>query len=110
VVVVLLPDAIGTRVMGSTWSAAAEVVVPYVLVTIGLTASAGPQTGLRALAAARRGLRARLLAAPLMLTGAIGGAALGGAVGAAWGMAAGYWAAAVVWWWQFRLAVREAEA
>jgi hypothetical protein len=110
VVVVLLPDAIGTRVMGSTWYAAAEVVVPYALVTIGLTASAGPQTGLRALAAARRGLRARLLAAPLMLAGAIGGAALGGAVGAAWGMAAGYWAAAVVWWWQFRLAVREAEA
>jgi hypothetical protein len=107
-VVVLLPDAIGTRVMGSTWQAAAQVVVPYALVTIGLTASAGPQTGLRALAAARRGLRARLLASPLMLAGAVGGAAVGGAVGAAWGMAAGYWAAAVVWWWQFRLAVREA--
>ena len=107
-VVVLLPDAIGTRVMGSTWDAAASVVVPYALVTIGLTASAGPQTGLRALAAARRGLRARLLAAPLMLAGAVGGAAVGGAVGAAWGMAGGYWTAAVVWWWQFRLALREA--
>ena len=106
-VLVLMPDAVGTRVLGSTWYAAAEVLVPYVLVTIGLTASAGPQTGLRALGAARRGLRARLVAAPLLLVGAVGGAAVGGAVGAAWGMAAGYWAAAVVWWWQFRLALPE---
>jgi hypothetical protein len=110
VVLILLPDSLGTRVLGPTWYTAAQLVVPFALLTVGLTASAGPQTGLRALAAARRGLRARLLAAPLMLAGAIGGAALAGAVGAAWGMAAGYWAAAVVWWWQFRLAVREAEA
>jgi hypothetical protein len=106
-VLLLLPDSLGTRVLGPTWYTAAEVVVPFALLTVGLTASAGPQTGLRALAAARRGLRARLIAAPLLLAGAIGGAALGGAVAAAWGMAAGYWAAAIVWWWQFRLAVAE---
>jgi hypothetical protein len=106
-VLVLAPDSVGTRVLGPTWYAAAAVLVPYVLVTIGLTASAGPQTGLRALGAARRGLRARLVAAPLLLAGAVGGAALAGAAGAAWGMAAGYWAAAAVWWWQFRLALGE---
>jgi hypothetical protein len=106
-VLILLPDSIGTRLLGPTWSAAASVVVPFVLLTVGLTASAGPQSGLRALAAARRGLRARLVASPLMLAGALGGAALGGAVGAAWGMAAGNWAGAVVWWWHLRLAVRE---
>jgi hypothetical protein len=106
-VLILLPDSIGTRLLGPTWYAAASVVVPYVLLTVGLTASAGPQSGLRALAAARRGLRARLVASPLMLVGAIGGAVLGGAAGAAWGMAAGNWVGAAVWWWQFRLAVRE---
>jgi hypothetical protein len=101
-VLVLLPDSLGTRVLGPTWYTAAQLVVPFALLTVGLTASAGPQTGLRALAAAKRGLRARLVAAPLLLAGAVGGA-----LGAAWGMAAGYWAAAAVWWWQFRLALRE---
>ena len=96
-VLVMLPDSVGTRLLGPTWYAAATVVVPYVLLTIGLTASAGPQSG----------LRARLVASPLLLAGAIVGAALGGAVGAAWGMAAGNWIGAVVWWWQLRLAVAE---
>jgi hypothetical protein len=104
---VLLPDSMGTRLLGPTWYAAAAVVVPYVLLTVGLTASAGPQSGLRALAAARRGLRARLIASPLMLAGALVGAVIDGAVGAAWGMAGGNWAGAAVWWWEFRLAVRE---
>ena len=69
-VLVMLPDSVGTRLLGPTWYAAATVVVPYVLLTIGLTASAGPQSGLRALAAARRGLRARLVASPLLRPGA----------------------------------------
>jgi hypothetical protein len=110
VVLVLLPDSIGTRLLGPTWYAAAAVVVPYVLLTVGLTVSAGPQSGLRALAAAREGLRARLIASPLMLLGAIAGAALNGAVGAAWGMAVGNWGGAVIWWWQFRLALRDRRA
>jgi hypothetical protein len=109
-VLILLPTSVGTRALGATWYAAAQVMVPFVLLTIGLTAAAGPQTGLRALAAARRGLRARLIHSPLMLVGAIGGAAVGGAVGAAWGMVAGNWIGAVVWWWQFRLALRELQA
>ena len=105
-VLLLLPDSLGTRVLGPTWYTAAEVLVPFALLTVGLTASAGPQTGLRPWPPPGRpaGPPGR---GPLLLAGAIGGAALGGAVGAAWGMAAGYWAAAAVWWWQFRLAVAE---
>ena len=109
IVLILLPTSVGTRVLGTTWYAVAEVIVPFVLLTIGLTAAAGPQTGLRSLAAARRGLRARLIHSPLMLVGAIGGAAVGGAVGAAWGMVVGNWTGAAVWWWQFRLALHEQE-
>jgi hypothetical protein len=109
-VLILLPASIGVRLLGSTWSAADAVMVPFVVLTIGLTVAAGPQTGLRSLAAARRGLRARLIHSPLMLLGAIGGAIVNGAVGAAWGMVAGNWIGATVWWWQFRLAVRERQA
>lgn len=109
-VLILLPTSIGVRLLGATWSAAAEVMVPFVLLTIGLTVAAGPQTGLRSLAAARHGLRARLIHSPLMLLGAIGGAIVGGAVGAAWGMVAGNWVGAAVWWWQFRLALRDRRA
>jgi hypothetical protein len=109
-VLVLLPTGVGVRLLGATWSAADAVMVPFVLLTIGLTVAAGPQTGLRSLAAARRGLRARLVHSPLMLIGAIGGATANGAVGAAWGMVAGNWIGAAVWWWQFRRALREPPA
>ena len=109
-ILILLPTSIGVRLLGTTWSAADAVMVPFVLLTIGLTVAAGPQTGLRSLAAARRGLRARLVHSPLMLVGAIGGAMVDGAVGAAWGMVAGNWIGAAVWWWQFRHALREPRA
>jgi hypothetical protein len=105
-VLYLLPPTVGTQILGSTWHAAHSVAVPFTLVTVGLTASAGPQTGLRALAAARHGLRARLIAGPLTVGGTLTGALLGGAVGAAWGMAAGYWSGAAVWWWQYRIALQ----
>jgi hypothetical protein len=104
---ILLPDRLGTKLLGSVWSVAHSVVVPFVLISIGLAIMAGPMTGLRALGAAGRGLRARLLNAPLIVAGGLLGAVLGQAKGVAWGLAVSYWIGGAIWWWQYRIAMGE---
>jgi hypothetical protein len=108
-VVLLLPPEVGSWVLGSSWPAARSVAVPFLLIAIAMSAMAGPMTGLRALAAARRSLGARLVAAPVVAVGGLSGAAVAGARGAAWGMAVAGWIGAGVWWRHYRqeLATRQ---
>ncbi|PSJ25731.1 hypothetical protein B7P34_26705, partial [Streptosporangium nondiastaticum] len=63
--------------------------------------------GLRALAAARRSLRSQLFASACYAGGGLGGAALAGTVGSAWGVAAATACGSAVWWLQLRSALRE---
>jgi hypothetical protein len=107
--VLLLPPTMGAFVLGSSWPAARTVAVPFLLIAVAMAAMAGPMTGLRALAAARSSLRARLVAAPLTAVAGLSGAALAGARGAAWGMAVGGWIGAGIWWRRYRqeLATRQ---
>jgi hypothetical protein len=67
----------------------------------------GAAAGLRALGVARRSLRAQLYASAAYLVGGVGGGALGGALGSAWGAASATLCAAFVWWWTFRVGIRE---
>ncbi|MFE7037390.1 hypothetical protein ACFU9Y_44605, partial [Streptomyces sp. NPDC057621] len=67
----------------------------------------GAPAGLRALAAARRSLRCQLFASACYVGGGLGGAALAGTVGSAWGVAAATVCASAVWWLQLRSALRE---
>ena len=57
-----------------------------------------PTAGLRALGAARQSLRTRLLTIPFSLLLPLGGAAVGGEVGFAAGLAASMWIGGVLWW------------
>ena len=61
--------------------------------------------GLRALAAARLSLTARLIEAALTIVGGTVGAVLGGAAGAAWWLAGMFWVEAAIWWWFFTRAL-----
>jgi hypothetical protein len=70
----------------------------------------GALVGLRALGAARRSLRARLLGSALILSGVFIGAAVAGAPGAAWGYVTGSTIAVVGWWRQLAEGVREQQA
>ena len=98
----LVPDAFGTRLLGTLWEPAIELILPTTLAFAGIGFMNGAAAGLRALAAARRSLRATLVGACAYLTGGVGGAVVGGAAGSAWGIAAATATSAVVWWWQFR--------
>lgn len=103
----LLPDALGTRVLGSLWEPATALVLPTTLAFMGIGMMNGAAAGLRALAAAPRSLRATLLCASAYLVGGLGGAVVGGALGSAWGVAVATLIGAAVWWWQFRAGLRD---
>lgn len=103
---VAVPAGVGRRLFGDTWGTARGVIVPLGACLIGGCAAAGAIVGLRALAAARASLRARLLGLPFVVVCPLVGA-VGGARGFATGMALGAWVGAGIWWRQFANALRD---
>ncbi|MEU6304781.1 hypothetical protein [Streptomyces chartreusis] len=103
----LMPDRLGELVLGDVWHSAAQLIVPVTLGVAGAGLGTGAAAGLRALAAARRSLRCQLFASACYVAGGLGGAAMAGTVGSAWGVATATLAASAVWWLQLRSALRE---
>ncbi|MGA4844208.1 hypothetical protein [Streptomyces sp. G45] len=103
----LLPDRAGEFVLGDVWHSASELIVPATLGVAGASLGVGAASGLRALAAARRSLRCQLIASTLYVGGGLGGAAVAGTVGSAWGVAAATLSGSAVWWLHLRSALRE---
>ncbi len=99
--VLALPEPMGVALLGETWAATREVMLPYTLVSVGLMAAAGPSVGLRALGAGREILSVGIVRSVLTLVGAIVGAEYGGAPAAAAGMAVGTWIGAGWSWFRF---------
>ncbi|MFI0716882.1 hypothetical protein ACH4SK_41190 [Streptomyces inhibens] len=103
----LMPDRLGELVLGGVWHSAAELIVPVTLGVAGAGLGTGAAAGLRALGAARRSLRCQLFASACYVGGGLGGAAVAGTVGSAWGVAAATVSGSAVWWLQLRSALRE---
>ena len=106
-VALLLPESLGTALLGENWEGARNVVLPLTIVTATYAGSYGAMVGLRALAAARRSLRARSIVAVLTVLAGVIGAALAGARGVAWGFALVGCVELFVWWWHFTRATDE---
>ncbi|MFD5075172.1 hypothetical protein [Streptomyces sp. NPDC058371] len=103
----LMPDRLGEFVLGDVWHSAAQLIVPVTLAVAGAGLGTGAAAGLRALGAARRSLRIQLFASAGYVSGGLGGAAVAGTVGSAWGVAAATVSSSAVWWQQLRSALRE---
>jgi hypothetical protein len=103
---IFLPGSIGRSLFGETWEPARRVLVPVGVAVLGNCAASGAVVGLRALAAARASLRARLIVAPLSLVAPLVGATRG-AAGFAVGLAITAWFSVFVWWRQFGRALAE---
>ncbi|MFJ6569758.1 hypothetical protein ACIQNU_20265 [Streptomyces sp. NPDC091292] len=103
----LLPDRLGELVLGGVWHSASQLIVPATLGVAGASLGTGAAAGLRALGAARRSLRCQMFASACYVTGGLGGAALAGTVGSAWGVAAATVSGSAVWWLHLRSALRE---
>jgi hypothetical protein len=105
--ILLLPASVGTFVLGENWDAARSLLVPLLIGLTGWASSFGALTGLRALAAARRSLRARCIDGGLTVFFGVTGAYIDGANGVAWGTAAIGFLRSLNAWWQFSRALRE---
>ena len=98
--------ASGTGCWPGIWRPAYPLMLPLTVSVMGQCLTAGAGAGLHALGAARRSLSAMLLASAIFLLCSIAGAFVGGTVGIMQGAALATWISALVWWWQFRAALR----
>lgn len=105
--ILLLPSRFWMSAVGPVWHTARPLILPLALGLAALGVVMGAVISLRALAAARRSLRARLLVSPVILMAGMSGAALYGASGAAWGLVLGNTFAAVVFWYHLLHAISE---
>ncbi|MFI9155629.1 hypothetical protein [Streptomyces sp. NPDC053367] len=103
----LVPDRLGEFALGGVWHSASQLIVPVTLGVAGAGLGTGAAAGLRALGAARRSLRCQLFSSVCYAGGGLGGAAVAGTVGSAWGVAAATVSGSAVWWLQLRSALRE---
>lgn len=106
-VVLLIPDSLGAKVLGSTWPQAEPLLPILVLLMVALAASMGATQGLLALGAARRSLFTQAAGLAVDVPTVVGAAALAGARGAALASGlSGVFRTALAWI-QFRRALRE---
>jgi O-antigen/teichoic acid export membrane protein len=106
-VLVLLPEAVGLTLMGTVWDPAHSVLLAWGLSFAAINLATGASIGLRALAAARRTLRAAVITSIVGFAGAVLGAAIAGIQGAAWGFLMTQAFGIGVWWWEFRAGMRD---
>ena len=107
VLLVALPRGLGEWLLGSIWRPAYPLVLPLTVSVIGGCVIAGAGAGLHALGAARRSLRAMVLASAVYVVCALVGAVTGGAIGTMRGAAVATWIGALLWWWELRAGLRE---
>ncbi|MBL1112807.1 hypothetical protein JK364_10420 [Streptomyces sp. 110] len=103
----LMPDRLGESVLGGVWHSSSGLIAQITLSVAGAGLGTGAAAGLRALGAARRSLRCQLFASACYVGGGLGGAAVAGTAGSAWGVAAATVSGSAVWWLQLRSALRE---
>jgi len=103
----LLPAEVGQELLGSVWESAHPLIVPTTLVFMGGGMMDGASAGLRALGAARRSLRAKLISSAAYVTCGLAGAVVAGAAGSVWGVAAAIYFGVAVTWWQLLAAMGE---
>jgi O-antigen/teichoic acid export membrane protein len=107
---VALPRGLGQSLLSSIWRPTYPLILPLTISIMGGCIGAGAGTGLHALGAAKRSLRAMIIASVLNVIGALAGAVTGGAVGTVRGLAIATWIGTLVYWWQLRVALRESSA
>jgi hypothetical protein len=105
----LLPAHVGHALMKRSWAPAHAVILPYTAVMAASGMLTGATVGLRALAAAKRSMRARLITGAAAIPATTVGAILNGAAGAALGLAIALWLGSILWWRGLRLEVEHFE-
>jgi O-antigen/teichoic acid export membrane protein len=104
-----LPRGLGQLMLGSLWRPTYPLVLPSTIAVMGGCVQAGAGTGLHALGAARRSVRAMILVSALFVVCGLVGAVARGAFGTMVGAAVASWIGALLFWWQLHKAIRAAQ-
>lgn len=110
VLLIALPRGLGQLMLGSIWRPTYPLVLPSTFLVLGGCISTGAGSGLHALGAAKRSLRAMVFGSALLIVCGLAGAFLYGAAGTMWGTAIASWIGAALFWLQLRTALHEAAA
>lgn len=102
-VLLVIPDSLGTLLLGDTWIGASSVLLPMSLASAMAGACLGPSIVIYAMGQARRTFRLHAFEAPLLIGCMAGGLVLGGTPGAAWGLAVSMTVMVPLWFWQLRV-------
>jgi O-antigen/teichoic acid export membrane protein len=108
ILLLTLPRGLGDWLLGSLWRPTYPLILPLTISVAGACLAAGATSGLHALGAARRSLRAMVIASAAYLAFGLLGAWAGGVVGTMRGIAVATWIGALVWWWQLHAGLQEA--
>ena len=103
----LTPDVLGETVMGTAWQTAQPVLLPMSIVLASLGVTLGASAGLRALAAGKGIVKARIAVSLMSPIVTLLGAEAIGIRGAAWGLALGEAFGTVIYWRQFLKSLRD---
>ncbi len=107
VLLVAMPKGLGQLMLGSLWRPTYALVLPSTIAVVGGCVSAGAGTGLHALGAAKKSLRAMVLSSAFYVVCGLAGAAADGVAGTMIGAAIASWIGALLFWWQLRVALRK---
>jgi O-antigen/teichoic acid export membrane protein len=107
ILLVALPRGLGHLMLGDLWKPTYPLVWPTTIYVLGTCFSSGAGTGLHALGAARRSLRAMVILTVVTVVFSVAGTVVGGVVGTMVGLAVGSWIGALIFWRQLRTALRE---
>lgn len=102
----LIPDTLGTALLGDTWSGAQHVLLPMALGSTSAGACLGPAIVIFAMGMARTTFRLTTISAPLIVVLLLAGAGLDGARGAAWGFCLAQTAMIPLWFARLRALLR----
>ena len=106
VLLVALPRGLGHLMLGRLWRPTYPLVLPSTIAVMGGCVQAGAGTGLHALGAAQRSLRAMVLFSALAIACGLVGAVADGLMGTMIGAAVAAWIGALLFWWQLHVALR----
>jgi O-antigen/teichoic acid export membrane protein len=110
IMLLIMPASLGDLLLRGAWGPAHALFLPILLASLANMLMLGAGIGIRSLAAAARSLRATIVTSTLTLVMGIGGAAVGGAAGSAWGLFLVAVVGLFVWWYQYGRAMGERRA
>jgi O-antigen/teichoic acid export membrane protein len=105
ILAVVLPLGAGSVMLKESRGPVTQMLPAVTLAVVAACFAASLLTGLRAMGAAERSLRAQLTSTAVYIVCSVVGVLLGGGLGACWGATVGMTISAMTWWYQLRTAL-----